>query len=203
MTHSFRTCLLALVASAVCASAADAQIFYEPVQSQYGSGRDAFYYGGGDRRVIDAAAQRLRCAKDFSAVREGHFGLGYLHRGLINHPPYYVVSDCFPWLNAAAYGFTPADARDTAYANVPRYFRKADLLRAARPADDGQSWVVPAQAEPGRPGTIDIRPYARPATIPSTGPATVPGAMPRPLLIIPKKMLEGPSKSDNSVARAG
>ena len=203
MIQPFRTCLLALVASTVCASAANAQIFYEPVQSQYGSGRDAFYYGGGDPRVIDSAAQRLRCIKDFSAVREGRFGVGYLHRGLINHPPFYVVSDCFPWLNAAAYGYTPTDARDTAYANVPRYFRKADLLRAARPADDGRSWVVPAQADPSRPGAIDIRPYVRPATVPSAGPTAAPGATPRPLLIIPKKVLEGPGKSGNSIARAG
>lgn len=194
-------CLLALAASAIFASAAGAQVIYEPVRSQYGSGRDAFHYGGGDPRAVAHARERLDALKDFGAVREGRHGVGYVYRGVVTEPPAYVVSDRFPYLNAIAYGYTPTDARNEAYANVPRYFRKADLLRSAAPAVDGRSWVVPAQANPAAPadrGRIDVRPYRAPAT----GPATTPAAMPRPLLVIPKKLLQTPRASDKSVARA-
>ena len=222
---------------ALSASSASAQVIYEPVQYQYTysytGGRDVtFYYGGDDPRVFDHAA-RIGCLRQGrTGVREGVPGVGLIHRGLIGEPPFLVFSDCAPYQNVAVYGFTPADARDEAYARVPRYFTKAGLLAAAVPADapeyyrketapngapvDGSrvavvpahGWPAPAPAAAG----IDIRPSRRPATGPATAPATRPAvapavapaepAEPKPLLVIPKRMLEQPKAADKSVAAA-
>ncbi len=119
-------------------------IVYEPVQSQYqfqystGSG-PVFYYGGSDPLVFQHAFD-VGC-------RDGKSTRGRQHA---------VYTDCFPYENAAIYGFGPGDARNRAYANVPRYFRKSELIAAAQVEPDG-SLVIPAQAQPLP--RIEIRPW--------------------------------------------
>ena len=177
--------LAALVLSLLFCAVGAAQTIYEPVVSQYRAGDRYFYYGGSDARVIERAQRQLSCFQDSSRyTREGKPGVGLLHRGLIGEPYQYTYSDCKPYVNAVVYGYTSVDARNDAYANVPRFFRMADLHASAVVAPDGVGFVVPAQA----PGTIDIRAYRR-AVPPATRPSTEPSTQPKPVLIFPKKML--------------
>lgn len=162
--------IAALAFSMLFCAGGSAQVFFEPVQSQYHVGNQTYFYGGSNLRVFQYANQRLDCTR-----------FGYLNCGLISRPTETVYVDGFPRQNAAIYGYTSNDARDTANGAVPRFFRMTDLLLAARPAGDGQTLVVPAQA----PGTIDIRP-TRTVAPPTTGPS----AQPKPVMIIPKKLLE-------------
>lgn len=178
--------LKAFVAAAVSVLgvvSAQAQVIYEPVQSQYQAGDRTFYYGGNNPRTIEYARRQLTCFQPGSGSQVGTYGVGYIRRGLIGEPPQYTVSDCAPYRNSIVFGYTSVDARNDAYANVPRFFRMADLQAAAVPASDGVGIVVPAQ--PSGTGTIDIRP-ARSAA-PATRPAET---QPRPVLIIPKGMLQ-------------
>jgi hypothetical protein len=103
------------------ASHSSAQVIYEPVQYQYGS-PIKYYYGGHDPRVLAAA-------ETYASYRNAYHADG-------RHPdpfsvaansPIVVYNDLFPYENAALYGYTPMDAMNEAYANVPRYFHKADL----------------------------------------------------------------------------
>jgi hypothetical protein len=209
---------LGVVALFLLPSVASAQVIYAPVQYQYKisyAGRPdvTFYYGGSNPLVFERADQ-IACQNQWNTgTREGEYGVGLLHRGLIGRPPYLVFSDCAPLQNAAVYGMTPADARNEAYARAPRYFTKAGLLSAAMPAvepehytkwtPDGlpangsRVWIVPAQGWPMggdmAPG-IEIRRVRNGASSrPSTAPAaTVPASEPKPLLIIPKSLLEQP-----------
>ncbi|MEZ0264126.1 MAG: hypothetical protein ACAI43_05320, partial [Phycisphaerae bacterium] len=74
-----------------------------------------------------------------------------------------------------------------AYANSYAYFRKADLVRTAVRQADG-TWHVPAQPSPQR-GSIEIRP------VPAVRPIVEqkkPSAAPKPVLIIPKRLLDKP-----------
>ena len=218
--------LVSLALLFALSSAASAQVIYEPVQYQYraraADGHElTFYYGGNNPRVFDYA-DRLAClGQGRTGVREGQYGVGYLHHGLIGSPPYRVFSDCAPYVNAAVYGFSPADARNEAYARVPRYFTKAQLLASAAPAAEPQYFekatpdgipangsrvlIAPAQGWPAPHAAagIEVRPYrAAPGTRPSTAPAAQPAAEPRPLLIIPKRLLEQPKPADQSVVAA-
>jgi len=161
-------------------SLAPAQVIYEPVQYQYGSAVK-FYYGGRDPAVVAVAS-------NYFSMNTRYFGA----YGELATAPLHVFSDHFPYQDATLFGYTSMDAMNEAYANLPRYFRKADLLRVAEPQPDG-TMVVPSSAvsshiDPGfmSRGAIDIRPY-KPA---SSG----------PVLIIPKGLLE--QKSDNWVASA-
>jgi hypothetical protein len=186
-----RTVVAAIVLTCSLCSAASAQIIYAPVQSQYQAGRETFYYGGSNPRVFDYAQRQLGCLDNGSSWHEGRSGSGYLHRGLTTAPRQYTYSDCAPYQNAIVYGYTSVDARNDAYANVPRFFRMADLQASAVPAADGVGHVVPAQA----PGTIDIRPARR------TGPSTAPATQPKPVLIIPKDLFE-PVRAPAQVVKA-
>ncbi len=162
----------AIVLSMLLAAVSHAQVIYEPVQSQYRTNNGVYYYGGTNPRVLEYIYQR-DCFINRDP-RAGAYGIGYLHRNLIGRPPQTVYNDCLPYQNAAVYGYTSVDARNDAYARLPR------LAQAVRSAD-GMGVVVPAQTR----GTIEIRPTGQPpATIPSTGPATQPKA----ILIIPKKV---------------
>src|SRR5207248_1694221 len=58
LSASFAVALLAW--SCVTACSASAQVFYEPVRYQYGSGAETFYYGGHNPRVLDFAALDIR-----------------------------------------------------------------------------------------------------------------------------------------------
>jgi hypothetical protein len=219
---------LGVLALFMLPSVASAQVIYAPVQYQYkiqypGGHELTFYYGGNNPLVFENAEQ-LGCLNQWrTGTREGEFGVGYLHRGLTGHPPYLVFSDCAPLQNAAVYGMTPADARNEAYARAPRYFTKAGLLAAAVPAveqehytkwtPDGipangsRVWIVPAQGWPVNgdmaPG-IEIRRARNGASSrPATGPAaTIPASEPKPLLIIPKSLLEQPKTPVRPVGSA-
>jgi hypothetical protein len=144
-----------LLTVAVC-SLAQAQVIFQPVQFQYGSGNDTYYYGGSDPAVF-AKAERTAAARQI--------------RGVADTKPQ-IYSDAIPHQpNAAVYGVTAADARNQAYASVPNYFRKGDLV--GHPQADG-SVVVPPTAG-GE--TVIVRPAAR-----ALAPTTRPGV----IIIIPK-----------------
>ena len=69
----------------------------------------------------------------------------------VTHEPLRAFTDQLPYENAAIYGYTDVGARNQAYANVPRYFVKKDLIAAGR-VETGDNAapviVVPAQAQP-------------------------------------------------------
>jgi hypothetical protein len=177
---------------AILGSVASAAIVYEPVQYQYRDpvyGRPVFYYGGSNPAVFAAAANQQQRWHLGSSIRNigfgeqfvGRIGDDLLHHGLPGNIPM-TFSDLFPpYMNAWPMGFTADDARNEAYANVPLYFRKADLMESAVMLPDGNIHV-PAQAP--LPGTIQIMPYHPPTTQPAT---TTPAS--GPILIIPKGLL--------------
>lgn len=163
------------------ATAASAQVFYEPVRYQYSAYGRTFYYGGNDPRLFGFVAEDVARTSYTSVVNPLHV----MDRQR-------VYSDRIPFVNLAdntytSYGsYSAADARNEAYANVPRYFRKRDLLRSAVLTEEG-TIVVPAQAQP----RIDIRvvrPFAGGA-----GAVDVPKGT---ILILPKKLLEPPVKRE-------
>lgn len=184
---SLAFCLLVILGSA-----ASAAVIYAPVQYQY---RDlymnapAFYYGGSDPQVFDEAANRQERFNmgpslhyiGTSYAREGRFAYNLANSTVTNVLPVTYTDLKAPGVNAYPYGFSISDARNTAYANVPLYFRKRDLMASAYRAPDGNV-IVPAQA----PGTIEITPSHGP----TTQPATVPATTPSPILIIPKSLLK-------------
>jgi hypothetical protein len=143
------------------AASASAQVIYTPIQYQYG--RDIgnpYYYGGHDPRVF-AAAQSPQ-----------------------NTTQGQTYSDTIPFTNAAIYGYGPDDARNEANANIPRYFRKRDLLAGAIREPDGSA-VVPADSV-----GIPTREVARPARSVGT------------ILIIPKRLLTPPHATQAILAKA-
>src|SRR5688572_5283845 len=158
----------------VAGSAASAQTIYEPVQYQYGDQHERFYYGGSDPAVFDLA-DRTRCRY----IRGDTYGLdgyngAYLHPRRTNRFDL-VFWDCVPYLNASPFGYTRTHARNDAYLNVPRYFRKGDLVETAPVLGDGTR-VVPAQHRPPpsyRAERTDRRSTTRPTT--------------RRIIIIPKR----------------
>lgn len=179
----------ALVA-VVCAgwiSSASAQIFYEPVQYQYQFAGQTFFYGGHNPRVFDFASAEIATRAYGSVTRSEHIV-----------PRAAVYSDAIPFRDLADHAYTgyaslnATDARNEAYNNVPRYFRKGDLLNAAVMDRDG-TLLVPAHARP----TLDIK-VVRPFGV---GPAPV---VPHgTILVIPKKWLEKPAmKNEPSVVSA-
>jgi hypothetical protein len=185
-------CALALAVAPV----ANGQIVYEPVQYQYG-GQNPYSYGGQDPRVHVSA--RHPHAPGTTWGRGNGFAFRsagvHTHREVVTERPR-VFTDALPYRNAFVYGFTVNDARNEAYARVPTYFRKADLLRSARPDDCRGGWVVPADAPRGwecRPGQIIIRPMVR-RTTDSVREA-------RPVLIIPKDLLDAPRDEGDSTLR--
>lgn len=178
-----------LVVVGASSSHAGAQTIYEPVQYQYGQGEHRYYYGGNDPAVFELAERRAWIDRlgdhPYDSDRYTH---AYVHRRLVGQLER-VYSDCVPYLNARAFGYLPVDAANEANANVPRFFRMADLNRAALVQPDGTR-VVPAQAKPLR---LD-REAAAAADPSATGPA----AKPKTIIIIPRK----PKTSDKQVASA-
>jgi hypothetical protein len=186
---------LAIFLFMMVGSMASAAIIYAPVQYQY---RDpvmsapTFYYGGSDPLVFEQAVahqQRFNTGPSShyigtSYAREGRFGFNVTNNAMLNTLQV-TYSDLLPTgINAYPQGFSISDARNAAYANVPLYFRKRDLLASAYRTADGHV-IVPAQAP--LPGTIEIKPMHAPTTQPATSPAE-----PSPILIIPKRLLNKP-----------
>jgi hypothetical protein len=191
MRHVLRLGLatVATVAGLVVPSVARAQVVYEPVQYQFG-GQNPYYYGGTDPRVHGRVASQAGVG--FGRVNGFDFVSGTVntHRAVTSLPAR-VFTDAYPGYDARTLGFTASDARNEAYANTPRYFRKIDLLRTGTvvdgalhvPATPARVRTVPA------PGSIEIKPYVRPAT----GPAREP----RPVLILPREGLDRPLPDAN------
>jgi hypothetical protein len=171
----------------VIASPAWAQVIYEPVQYQYFSGGRAYYYGGSDPRVHSWASW-LSHESGYGRTNGYAFHSGDIDRHReVGTEPVRIFSDMLPTLNGRFFGYTIDNARNAAYNNAPTYFRKADLPRLARVAEDG-TWVVPSTAAPAA-GTIEIRPY-RPVMRPTTEP--------KPILSIPKRLLDKPLWPSNN-----
>lgn len=200
----FRSFAVAMVLSVLC-GVCSAAIIYEPVQYQYRdpmTGRPTFYYGGDNPRTFAAGMryQRLYNA-DLNSVADpalhgfvvGTFADNLMHHGLNGEAPV-VYSDLLPpGMNGFPLGLTIEDARNEAYANVPRYFRKRDLLMTAVRGPSGQVIVPPSIPMHGE---IDIHPYHAPTTQPS-GPSA-----PQPILILPKSLLNPPAAAAQPTASA-
>jgi hypothetical protein len=173
---------VAIALSFVVVSSASAQIIYEPVQYQHTHPSGFTYYYGGSNPDMHHYAQDVACRNGYPS---GHTfdGFSGLHGTLGQIGEKHVVlTDCLPFRNAAVYGYREADAHNEANANVPRYFRKADLIAAAQPAGDG-TLVVPAH----------LRPHAARHDAPMQ--AVTPGEpKPRAIIIIPKR---APRKTDD------
>ncbi len=164
-----RTLCLAILTLTAVSTSATAQIFYQPVQYQFGE-QTKFYYGGRDGRLFEFARRAAR---------------GDTNRlGLTSDEPERVYSDRLGFQNARYFGYTASDASNEAHANAPTYFRKRDLLNAAIPTSDG-TWIVPAMAQPV---CIDQNP-------PTTQPV-VQMSRPAPVLIIPRGQLIPVPKSN-------
>jgi len=179
---------VAAVLLSVAASSASAQVIYTPVQYQYGDVM-RYYYGGNSAHQF-AFVDRLACRNGYPSSMNDNYTSLRSTIGAISENPV-VLTDCMPLRNAAVYGYTANDARNEAYANVPRYFRKGDLINAATVAADG-TLVVSAQAQPVSGMAHDMH-------------TTKPGELkPRAILILPKKGLkkDGDTKPVNLVASA-
>ncbi len=178
--------LMAVALVGCIASAASGQVFYEPVRYEHGSGDAKFYYGGHHAQVFEHVAADVNRTAYSSAVTQ----VPVVARNR-------VYSDAVPFQNLAdesltTYGsYTPSDARNEAYRNVPRYFRKHDLLmsRDVQLTEDA-TLVVPAYARPRIEIRI-VRPFGNGAQV------DVPKGS---ILITPKKAAD--PKRDASRASA-
>src|SRR3954466_6830101 len=177
--------LAALLLACIVVSSASAQIIYEPVRYQYG-GQTPWYYGGNDPEMFRFAD------RDHSEAHDGFFAArgNYMTHHEVNYRLPRVYADHMQRTNAATYGYTPDDARNEAYRNAPRYFRKRDLLNCAVQDVDG-AWHVPAQISNVEPsGTMEIKPYVRPVVVPKR------------VIIIPKDLLDKKIEEPKKVASA-
>jgi hypothetical protein len=190
MSKVVAACVAAFLFTA--GSSVFAQIIYQPVTYQYSSGGSLYYYGGSNPQV-HAEAQSLSQETSFGRSNGYAFHSATIdtHREVV-HEPARVYTDMIPFQNAHFFGYTANDARNAAYASAATYFRKADALRAAEPQRDG-TWVVPVQADGIGHGTIEIRPWK-----PAAAPAVTPVIEPKPLLIIPKHLLDKPLWPSNN-----
>jgi hypothetical protein len=179
----------------VCGSSAFAQVIFEPVRYQYQAGGQLYYYGGTDPRVHRMAAEPVGPGGSWGRINGWDFAAGDIdrHREVAFERPVRVFSDAVPGQNAAAVArYTATDAMNDAYASVPRFFRMRDLLATGH-VDESGALAVPSQP-PTREmyggaastGTIEIRPYVRARARART-------AEPRPILIIPKDLLDEPA----------
>jgi hypothetical protein len=179
--------IAAVAVVTLVASSLNAQTIYAPVQYQYGEGVHKYYYGGSDPAVF-AMAERQRQLDEMTDFRYGtdRYNAAYLHYNLIGRLDR-VYSDVVPYMNARVFGYRAVDAANDANANVPTFFRKADLLRAATVMPDG-SHVVSAQAQP----------VADPVEVRATTRAAI---QPRAIIIIPKNKPKTSDKQLTASAR--
>jgi hypothetical protein len=164
-----------------------AQVVYEPVRYQFGRGGGMYYYGGCDPRVHERAA--YPAGVTFGRINGFAFVSGNVqtHRAVVTEPTR-VFSDAMPLRNARFFGATPDDAGNEALSNMPRFFRKSDLIATGVRQTDG-TLSVPSMRSEDRPTTeaekrIIIRPFVgRPLH------------EPRPLIVIPRGGVDGPLNS--------
>lgn len=138
---------------------ATAQVLYQPVRFQHG-GQNPYFYAGDDALTHRLARGPVDGAGRFGRVDGFAFvAPGDLSRNRVVHAEApRVYTDAIPHVNAHIYGYTANDVRNEAYARVPTYFRKADLLRASQRLPDGSRVVSPyagrdVAAAPDRPQT--------------------------------------------------
>jgi hypothetical protein len=183
--------LVALVVCVVTSSEASAQVIYEPVQYQYEAGGQPYYYGGSNPDIHRWAHSPVGGCGRWGRTNGLAFVSGDIdrHREVRDENTVRAFTDAMPYINAHVYGFTPTDARNEAYCNVPLYFRKGDLLNAAVRVNGAH--VVPAHAQPIRIDR-DRDDRDRPTTTP------------RPVMIIPKDQIfkPQPKPSDKTFASA-
>ena len=169
--------IVVLLSGMIFSVSTHAQILYEPVQYQFGSGAERFYYGGRNARLLEFASRYVAHESDNSSARSLKF-----------HSSPMIFSDRFGyrevshWTSSGKSEVTISDVRNEAYNNLPRYFSKRDLLAAAVPAEDG-SYIIPAQLPVH--SQIDIR-VIRKFTQPASEAITPKGT----ILVIPKRLLE-------------
>jgi hypothetical protein len=175
---------------------ASAAIVFEPVQYQYRdpvhNNTPAFYYGGSNPAAFMAGVvrQQRMMIGNIPVHDEGfrHVWFGPLTDNLITHGPWSSVPATYtdvlpPGMNGYLLGLMPDDVRNEAYDNVPRYFRKRDLMGSAVMVAPHVA-VIPAQAP--LPGTLEMMPaHGWPTTQPSTQ-----STQPHPVIIIPKGLLD-------------
>lgn len=168
---------------AVFSSTSFGQIIYEPVRYQHG--QDVKYFYGGSSRLAHEYAQR-------EIAQRSYYGYGLFsgsdrtrEHELFSGQRELVFTDDLPLREVSRFGYTANDAHNEAMANMPRYWRKAELLAAGEVQDDG-SVVVPADVK------VAGRAYMR-AENPTTRPATTKGA----IIIIPKKLLDKKLNGDD------
>lgn len=190
MSKVLAVCVVAVLLGV--GSSAFAQIIYEPVTYQYSSGGSLYYYGGSNERVHEAA-DHLSGEATYGRSNGYAFHSANIdtHREVVNEPTR-VYTDMIPFQNAHFFGYTVNDARNAAYAKAATYFNKAAALRDARPQMDG-TWVVPSQAQVVGHGTIEIRAWK-----PAVAPVVTPVSDPKPLLVIPKRLLDKPLWPSNN-----
>jgi hypothetical protein len=192
-----RRAALGLVASLLLfagASTASAQVFYMPLTYQYQSpnGGGYYYYGGIDPVVhIHANANSVVPGYGRTGGHAFHSGNYQVHRE-VSTEPVRIYSDAVSSLqNGRFYGMNVDDAANEAAANATLYFRKADLLRDNHIVQPDGTWVVPAYTLPR--GSVSIRPYVGSSSVIITPlVADKPKTEPKPVLIIPKRLLDKP-----------
>ena len=122
--------LAAAMAAAWMSSGALAQVIYQPVRYQYGPQQNVYY--GGTSRIKAAGGTYVPPGLQISppATAEPVVGANVYGPGSIpfttvpNASPMgevHVFSDVAPYEEVGQYGYTPDDARNEAYANVPLY----------------------------------------------------------------------------------
>jgi len=189
----FRPFLAAAVVSFIPALAS-AAIVFEPVQYQYRApvqDRPAFYYGGSNPASFMAGVvHQQRFLMGNNPVHDEGFRpswVGPLTDDLLHHSAWgslpVTYSDLLPpGMNGYLMGLMPDDVRNEAYGNVPRYFRKRDLMGSAVLVGPHIA-AIPAQAP--LPGTIEMMPSNGWPTTQAT-----PSTQPHPVIIIPKGLLD-------------
>jgi hypothetical protein len=193
---------LAALAVIVLSSSAFAQVIYQPVQYQFstGNGDQTYLYGGTNPQVHQWANTPRLSGYGYNDVCPFRGYARNLHNfdggNSFGQPsPMYdrtpIYSDCYGLQQASWFGFNEADARNEAYANAPRYFRKSDLLASAVRQSDG-SLVVPATAPhyvaPTAPVSAPVSNYSQVPGMPARG----------QIIIIPKNLLDRPLKDFES-----
>lgn len=173
-----RTCLLTVGVLFLIQSISSAAIIYEPVQYQHrGPDGRIYYFGGRQQGAVNAAELRAFAVRNSNPNYQPD---DFITR--TNQVPA-VYSDVAPYMNLSVYGYTPVDAANEANAEVPRYFRKADLLPAGH-LDHHGNWIVPANAKP-LPTVHMVTPTTQP--------------VPHAIIIIPKS---APQKQPSDVKSA-
>src|SRR5687767_9990636 len=109
---------LVVACVALTASAASAQVIYEPVVTQYG-GQNPYYYAGNDPAVHEAA--KFPSAPGAIWGRVPGYAFVSPRRQVVERN-YRVYTDAFGTVNARPWGLTPNQVVNEANARLPRYF---------------------------------------------------------------------------------